>query len=47
MVERNLPFKGFRRIFSHFEKLDVIFPGFIHFALIAEALRFLFSVNMP
>lgn len=31
--------KGFRRIFSRFEKLDVMFTGFIHFALIAEALR--------
>ena len=31
--------KGFRRIFSRFEKLDVIFIGFIHFALIAEAVR--------
>jgi transposase len=39
--------KGFRRIFSRFEKLDVIFLGFINFALIAEALRFLFSVNTP
>ena len=39
--------KGFRRIFSRFEKLDVIFLGFIHFALIVEALRFLFSVNTP
>jgi len=29
--------KGFRRIFSRFEKLDVVFIGFIHFALIAEA----------
>ena len=34
--------KGFRRIFSRFEKLDVMFIGFIHFALIVEALR---SVN--
>ena len=33
--------KGFRRIFSRFEKLDVMFIGFIHFALIAEALRLL------
>ena len=33
--------KGFRRIFSRFEKLDVMFIGFIHFALIVEALRFL------
>ena len=30
--------KGFRRIFSRFEKLDVIFLGFILFALIVEAL---------
>ena len=26
--------KGFRCIFSRFEKLDVMFIGFIHFALI-------------
>jgi transposase len=31
--------KGFRRIFSRFEKLDVMFTAFIHFALITEALR--------
>ena len=31
--------KGFRRIFSRFDKLDVMFKAFIHFALIAEALR--------
>ena len=31
--------KGFRRIFSRFEKLDVMFTAFIHFALIVEALR--------
>jgi transposase len=31
--------KGFRRIFSRFEKLDVMFTSFIHFALIADALR--------
>ena len=30
--------KGFRRIFSRFEKLDVMFMAFIHFALIADAL---------
>ncbi len=30
--------KGFRRIFSRFEKLDVIFLGFILFALIFDAL---------
>ncbi len=31
--------KGFRRIFSCFDKLDVIFLGFILFSLISEALR--------
>ena len=31
--------KGFRRIFSRFEKLDVMFAAFILFALIADALR--------
>jgi len=31
--------KGFRRIFSRFDKLDVMFVSFIHFALIVEALR--------
>ena len=31
--------KGFRRIFSRFEKLDVLFLGFLTFALIADALR--------
>ena len=31
--------KGFRRIFSRFDKLDVMFTAFIHFALIIEALR--------
>ncbi len=34
--------KGFRRIFSRFDKVDVVFGFFIHFALIFEALR---SVN--
>jgi transposase len=33
--------KGFRRIFSRFEKLDVMFAGFIHFVRIVEALRLL------
>jgi hypothetical protein len=28
-----------RRIFSRFEKLDVLFLGFLNFALIIEALR--------
>ncbi len=31
--------KGFRRIFSRFEKLDALFLGFILFALIFDALR--------
>ena len=31
--------KGFRRIFSRFEKLDVMFLGFISFALVADGLR--------
>jgi len=36
--------KGFRRIFSRFDKLDVIFKFFIHFALIVDTL---ISVNRP
>jgi len=36
--------KGFRRIFSRFENLDVIYLGFVTFVLIVEALR---SVNTP
>jgi transposase len=31
--------KGFRRIFSRFDKLDALFLGFLNFALIVEALR--------
>jgi len=31
--------KGFRRIFTRFEKLDVLFVAFITFALIVEGLR--------
>ena len=31
--------KGFRRIFSRFENLDVVFLGFIVFALTIDALR--------
>ena len=31
--------KGFRRIFSRFEKLDVVFLGFIVFALVVDGLR--------
>jgi len=37
--------KGYRRVFSRFDKLDVLFAGFILLALIVEALRF--SVNTP
>ena len=31
--------KAFRRVFTRFDKLDALFLGFIHFALIVEALR--------
>ena len=31
--------KGFRRIFSRFDKLDVLFRGFVLIALIVDALR--------
>jgi transposase len=31
--------KGFRRIFSRFDKLDIMFLAFLSFALIVEALR--------
>lgn len=31
--------KGFRRVFSRFDKLDCMFLAFIHFVLIVEALR--------
>ena len=31
--------KGFRRIFSRFETLDVMFVAFINFALIVDSLR--------
>ena len=36
--------KGFRRIFSRFEKLDVVFVGFVVFVLIVDTLL---SVNTP
>ena len=39
--------KGFRRIFSRFDKLDLVFLAFLHFALIVEALKYLISVNTP
>ena len=31
--------KGFRRIFSRFDKLDVVFSFFIYFALIIETIK--------
>jgi transposase len=31
--------KGYRRVFSRFEKLDVMFLGFISFVLVADGLR--------
>jgi transposase len=31
--------KGYRRVFCRFDKLDVLFTGFIVLALIVEALR--------
>ena len=31
--------KAFRRVFTRFDKLDALFLGFIHFAIIADALR--------
>lgn len=31
--------KGYRRIFSRFEKLDVLFLAFLNFVLIIEALK--------
>ena len=44
-VERLFPrLKRYRRIFSRYDKLDVIYIGFITFVLITEALR---SVNRP
>jgi transposase len=39
-----LRLKGSRRLFSRFDKLDVVFLFFIHFALIMDAL---ISVNRP
>lgn len=37
--------KGFRRVFSRYDKLDIMFAAFVLFALIVDALRF--SVNTP
>jgi len=31
--------KGFRRVFSRFEKLDIMFVGFVQFALVVDMLR--------
>lgn len=36
--------KAFRRIFSRFEKLDVMFSAFLHFAFVADGLIY---VNTP
>lgn len=36
--------KGYRRIFSRFDKFDIVFMFFIYFALISDTL---FSVNRP
>src|ERR1700752_3927835 len=39
--------KLFRRIFSSFEKLDVLFLAFLYFALIVEALRLVGTALVP
>ena len=39
--------KGYRRIFSRSEKLDVVFVGFISFALIADELRLCIRPSRP
>jgi transposase len=39
--------KGFRRIFSRFEKLDVLFLAFLNFALIISSSRLCASANTP
>ena len=31
--------KRFRRVFTRYDKLDVMFAAFVHFALIVDALR--------
>ena len=36
--------KGFRRVFTRFDKLDVVYTFFVYFALIVDALN---SVNTP
>ena len=37
--------KGFRRVFSRYDKLDIMFAAFVLLALIVDALRI--SVNTP
>ena len=37
--------KAYRRVFTRYDKLDVLYAGFLVFALIVEALRV--SVNTP
>ncbi len=37
--------KGFRRVFSRYDRLDLMFAAFVLFALIFDALRL--SVNTP
>ena len=32
--------KGYRRIFSRFEKLDVMYRAFLNFALIVDIIKF-------
>ena len=36
--------KGFRRVFTRFDKLDVVYTFFVYSALIVDALN---SVNTP
>jgi len=38
-----LRLKRFRKIFTRYDKLDVVFAGFIYFAMVADAI---ISVNM-
>ena len=37
--------RRFRKVFTRYDKLDIIYLGFVYFALIMELLRF--SVNTP
>ncbi len=39
LLQREFHDLGVTRIFSRFDKIDVMFTAFIHFALIVEALR--------